>query len=92
MNLSIATAFIIRTRGENIRCTAVSNNQNKWSGGVDLWKDGCFCKMLLSTNFNYDFEEEAIKDMKRLVASVRAMDLFDQKELEGLSNDSQRSD
>lgn len=85
MKISVATAMLLRVHGDNIRCTAISNTMGKWSGNIDLWKSGAFQKTLLNTNFNYDSEEEAVKEMKKIVACIRATDLYDQKVIENLS-------
>ena len=74
--MSILTALIIRTNGENIHCEGAGPDKDgKYAGFVELWKDDRLHDILVQTRHTYSTRQEAVDTMKRLVTEVCEMDL-----------------
>jgi hypothetical protein len=77
MPISLYTALVIQTEGNDIRCEPYRQDEatGKWAGAINLYHDGHFHTTLLSSNQIYDSSEDAVKGMEKVVAEVRAMKL-----------------
>lgn len=70
------TALIIQSRGDDIVCTAGGPNKNgKFSGWIELYRNGEFDHALLSSEPVYTSEEVATEEMRKIVKQVRSAEL-----------------
>jgi len=81
MGISLLTAITIQSNGDDIHCeTAGSDEESgKWAGAISLYRDGHLHTTLLSTKPTYKTRRTAVAAMKRLVAKIRAAELFPTK-------------
>ena len=75
MSVSVYTAMMIQQHGPNIKCAAISDDKDKWSGQINFWKGDSLHTALIDTTFNFDSEEEALADMQKIVDYVRSIDI-----------------
>lgn len=76
MGISLITALVIQTRGDDIRCEAVRDNKTgRWSGHVNLYRKGCFHATQLSSEPVFKSSKAAVEAMENAVKQVRAMKL-----------------
>lgn len=74
--MNLLTALIIQSRGDDIVCDAGGPTENgKYSGWIQLYRNGEYDHDLVSTEPVYDSKQDAIFAMQELVKTVRAMDL-----------------
>lgn len=76
MGISLYTAMVIQNNKDHIKCSAASDKEGKWAGEISLWKNDYPHTALITTNFNYDSEKEAVDDMERIISAVCCLDLF----------------
>ena len=70
--MTMLTAMIIQTRGEDIVCTAAGPSEGeKYSGYIELHTDGEYDHLLLSSEPVYDSKLDAVNDMLDVVKKVR---------------------
>lgn len=64
--VSILAAMEIQGNLENIRCEAYDNLEQppKWSGAINLYRDGAYHKRIFSSGPVYDSKEEAVEAMQ----------------------------
>jgi hypothetical protein len=73
---SAITALEIHTNGGDIKCSAGGPDKNgKYTGWIELWRNGDLHKPMLSTQPVYDTEEEATRVMESIVSEVRALSI-----------------
>lgn len=74
--MNLLTVIEIQSNGGNIKCVATGPDASrKYSGWIELWRDGCFHKCLVSTNPIYASDADAIKGMEAIVTAVRKLDV-----------------
>ena len=74
--MTLITALIIKSRGDDIKCSAAKDkNSKKWMGFISLYNDGYFHTHLLSSDPIYDSRKIAEDEMKKTVEYVREMEL-----------------
>lgn len=74
--MTLYTVLIIKSRGDDIKCSATRNKDSKkWAGFISLYNDGYFHTHLLSSEPIYGSRKEAVSKMKETVTYVREMEL-----------------
>ena len=74
--MTLTTALIIKSRGDDIKCFAAKDKKSKkWMGFISLYNDDCFHTDLLSSDPIYDSGEVAVDEMKKAVECIREMEL-----------------
>jgi len=80
MGISVMTALVIQSRGDDIHCEAEGpccavgdEAHGKWVGWINLYRDGEFDHPLLDSGPRFNTADEAIDAMKKLVAEIRQM-------------------
>lgn len=76
--LSILTFFVIQGRGDDVRCEPLGQDKktNLWAGAINLYNNGSFHRIMLSTKPVYKTSEEAVAAMQKLVKDIRSRPLF----------------
>ncbi|MBI2099328.1 hypothetical protein HYT45_02875 [Candidatus Uhrbacteria bacterium] len=72
--MTLYTALVIQNQGNNIRCESIGRDKKtgKWAGAINLYHDGSFHTMLVSSKPIFKSSSEAVKHMREIVRKIRA--------------------
>lgn len=76
--ISHLTFYLIQIRGDDVRCEPLEQDKktNLWAGAINLYNNGSFHRIMLSTKPIYKTSEEAVAATQELVKKIRSRPLF----------------
>ena len=76
MGISMLTAMIIQSRGDDVKCeVAGPNKDGKYIGWINLYQDSEYDHALLDSGPAFDSKDAALEKMESVVKQIRNMDL-----------------
>jgi hypothetical protein len=81
MALNLITVLIIKDEGNDIRCQPYirDDKTNKWSGAINLYREGIFDRILVTSQPILDSTEDAVSYMEDIVEKIRAVEISKKK-------------